>query len=187
MTTDHPGEELQEEVVAWLRANGWRYRAAARHFGVPYATVQRWGKDAKAGKALPSPDERSASRARARDDAPPVVPEGGDDWDPTECTREEFLIRGVRRCLVAAKATATDYPSVSRQWETSAGAYRAELDVLREAERRRAEEAGRAETTDPSELCRRLCRTASVLATLVPEEARALHAALGRELAKTDR
>ncbi len=181
---DDAGQDIQSQVVEWLRANGWRYRAASRQFGIPYATVQTWGKAAKAGAPLPSPDKRTDSRARARAEAPPQPVD--EEWDPTECTREEFLIRAIKRCLSAAKRDEATHSAVARQWETSAGNYRTELDDLRDQERRKNDARGRSEQVDAEDLARRLCRKAGILARLAPDEARRLCHALAVALGERE-
>jgi hypothetical protein len=190
--------DANAEVVAWLADNGWRYRAAAKHFGLPYATVRDIGKAAKERGTVVFPGEAAPSHAPARPRARVERPDGEDldessediepytmVWDPTSCTREQFLVDAINRCLTAARqAQANRHGGVARQWETSAGSYRAELDRLREDQRREDEAKGRTADPDPAELCRRICKQAPVLARLAPDEARGLYAELGRALGK---
>lgn len=54
----------RDEVVTWLRDNGWRYGKAAREFGLPKAQVQQWGREARGlAESEPAP---SAALAPAR-------------------------------------------------------------------------------------------------------------------------
>ena len=55
-------------VVAWLRANGWTYSKAARHFGLPKGQVTAWGKEARgAGSPARAPVRETMAPASLAD------------------------------------------------------------------------------------------------------------------------
>lgn len=172
----------RDEVLAWMASTGRGYRAAEKQFGIPRATVQAWKRGEDSGQPV-KPNSRTS--ARAREPAPP--PPTPVAYDPSSGTYEEFLIqRLVASCLARDQALAQEHAGVARQWETTIGGYREDLERVRD-ERRRADDAkGRSQQVDPSELARRLCRRAVDLARLVPDDARRLYHALGVALGERE-
>lgn len=103
------------------------------------------------------------------------------DWDPAECTREEFLQHSIREALVKLK---TETGGVARQWAQNLADRREELDQLRAQLRAEREAAGRAKDPEPADLARRLIKAQKRLVMVLPRPeairmCRALCAALG--------
>ncbi len=176
----------QSEVLAWLGEDRTRgYRAASKRFGVPASTIKGWAQAARAGQAVPTPNARTRARAKEPDRPPaaPVTPADLQPWDPTTCTREQFLTDRIRACREARdQAVEQGHGGVARQWETTIGDYRHDLDQLREDERRRQEARGRVQTETPEELATRLMRSIPSLARVAPAVAREVWRELGRAL-----
>ncbi len=176
-------DDIRDEVLAWMQETGRGYRAAEKQFGIPRSTIQSWRQAAPAAREV-KPNARTHARVRARDErqaapAPVALP----PWDPTTCTREEFLVRRIHECLAARElAVQEGHGGVARQWEISAGGYRDELDELREAERRKREARGQSDQIDPDQVAERLLRAIPRLARIAPERARELWVELGRSL-----
>lgn len=177
--------ELQAKVLAWLADTGRGYKAASREFGVPYDTVKTWGKAVKAGAPPPTPNARTG--ARASRPAIAVPPPHPTTWDPSTGTYEDFLVERVKASLVARdEAIGQGHGGVARQWETTIGDYREELERTRDEQRRKDDARGRSEQVDAEDLARRLCRKAGVLARLAPDEARRLCHALAVALGERE-
>lgn len=177
-----PGTDLQARVLAWIAETGRGYKAAGKEFGLPYATVKGWAQAARSGAPPPKPNARTRARA---EQAQPAVPDPSTEpaWDPTTCTREEFLAEGLRRCMAGrAAALGQGHGGVARQWEITLADYRRELDKLREEERRKAEARGKIEDVDVDALIGRLLRVLPRLARAAPERAREIWLELGRAI-----
>lgn len=56
----------RDQVIEWLRANGWRYGAAAKQFGVDKDQVKAWGRAAR-GLDGSEPASRASAPASAPD------------------------------------------------------------------------------------------------------------------------
>lgn len=191
------GEALQREVIEWVNAEGRGQRAASKEFNIPRATIQTWVQAWRAGRPLPRVDARTTERAERRREAkerakpppPPPKPkktmnayaaasgEGrealetdpfADDHDPATCSREEYLIAAIRRCVRLQNAALKEgHGGVARQWEISMGDHRDELDELRDQEKRAREAAGREEEPNPDDLADRLMRNCRHLVRLL--------------------
>ncbi len=124
----------RDEVLAWMKATGAGYKSAAKHFGLDLDVVTAWGREARgsAPRARTRATTDATSAALAGPKAAPLA------WDPATCTREDFLVRALTRCLDAATATLTADPGVARQWEELGGKYRVQLDDHRAMEAARA-------------------------------------------------
>jgi hypothetical protein len=180
----------QAEILAWLAEDPTRgYRSAAKRWGVPASTIRGWAQAARAGRAPATPNARTRARvgARAREEEA-ASPEAEPEWDPTSCTREEFLVDRIRASIEARDAAQVQgHGGVARQWETTIGDYRRELDALRHAERREREASGTAAEPDPLELATRILRQLPRLVRVLPRtEGIRLHAELGRALGLTE-
>lgn len=188
--------ELQAAVLAWVEAEPGRgYKRAAKEFGLPPSTVRGWLAARRGGTALPRPNARTTERGeggrntrdREQDDVSVALtgPEAEPDWDPTSCTRAEYLEAGILRCLRMARAAAGN--GVARQWELTASRHRQELDELRTDERRSEEAAGRLSEPDPAQLAARVFRAVVRLARVLPRhQAVEIHAKLGQVLGLVD-
>lgn len=172
--------DVQAAVLAWLDEDPTRgYKRAEKQFGVAASTVKSWAQAHRAGKAPPRPNART--RARATPEPPAPAPEP--TWDPTTCSREEFLADRIRECMEARTAALTaGHGGVARQWETTVGDYREELDALRDEQRRREEARGRTAEVTPADLATRLLRSIPGLARVAPDLAREIWLELGRAI-----
>ncbi len=98
----------RDEVVEWLKANGWRYTAGAEHFDMDVAVVRKWGRTARGlpvGVPKPMSDSKpkaektpAASRdAQARVDA--RDPDNADLIEPANMSRLERLEWQLKKAL----------------------------------------------------------------------------------------
>ena len=115
----------KSEVVSWLRENGWRYKRAASHFGLPYDQVRGWGREAKgSGKA---------SRAPVRE-GPGLVSLPKPEDRPVDMSTVEYLEMALESLHAVIKkmedAPRIDAQGISATWRIVMKA-RKDLDVAR--------------------------------------------------------
>ena len=169
-------QATKDEVVAWMKAEGRGYKAAARHFGLPVDRVRHWGRS----RPLPSntaeaqrAKRRARAQAQARAPSPPGAPanEPDDLEKAQEAARQAFAdpdalslmgpvdywrSRLVAAARVAELAVRLNHTGSARDWERMAHQARGELDGALSASLAQEEDRRRRELRDPTELARSL-------------------------------
>lgn len=141
VTPAAPVSDQRAEVVAWLRANDWRYTKAAKHFDLPADTVREWGRAARSG-AAPEPPQ-APPLARAREDAPEADVAPGDSYSLQMGRREqlEFELREVQALIVKKRDDPRSSTAVQKYMDMR-NKLGAELAALNEAAANAPEDLG---------------------------------------------